>query len=135
VSLRILALALPLLASAAAHADAKCPGPSEVGLSHLLGFWRAEVAGRSPATLLLEPNKDYRESFSGAVNRNGERSLVAGDVDDGEFTLEESRDGVHIAAIWLGDVVEGSCGKEIRGTWQLDGDDAHRHEFVMKKMP
>ena len=34
--------------------------------------------------------------------------------------MEESIDGTHISATWLGDVVEGSCGREIRGTWQAE---------------
>jgi hypothetical protein len=74
------------------------------------GLWQG-------ATLLLEKHPEYAASFSGAINRNGERRQVAGDIEDGEFTLEESADGVHIAATWVGDVVEGSCGREIRGTW------------------
>jgi hypothetical protein len=43
--------------------------------------------------------------------------LVAGDVDDGVLTLEESADGTTIAATWLGEVVPGSCGKTIQGQW------------------
>ena len=68
----------------------------------------------------------------GALNREGERAQVAGDLDDGEFTLEESADGSDIAAVWLGDVVEGSCGREIRGTWKADGD-PRQFQFVLRK--
>ena len=57
---------------------------------------------------------------------------MAGDVEDGELTLEESADGVHIAATWLGDVVQGSCGREIRGTWTLDGQQAGS-PFILRK--
>ena len=59
---------------------------------------------------------------------------MAGDVDEGEFTLEESQDGVRISATWLGDVVEGSCGREIRGTWKAEGTATGR-PFVLKKQP
>ena len=59
--------------------------------------------------------------------------LLAGDVDDGELTLEESVNGQNISATWLGDVVEGSCGREIRGTWKAEGQAAWRG-FVLRKL-
>ena len=84
------------------------------------------------ATLRLEPHPDYRESFRGTLERDGRRAQVAGDLEDGEFTLEESSDGVRIAATWLGDLVEGSCGREIRGTWTREGETAGL-TFVLRK--
>ena len=42
---------------------------------------------------------------------------LSGDVDAGELTLEESINGTNISATWTGQVVDGSCGKEIHGTW------------------
>ena len=39
---------------------------------------------------------------------------------------------MHIAATWLGDVVQGSCGREIRGTWTLDGQQAGS-PFILRK--
>jgi hypothetical protein len=117
---------------AAAQAPA-CPHASEVGQAQLLGAWRAEFEGAGQVgTLLLEKHALYAESLSGAINRNGERRPVAGDVEDGEFTLEESADGLRITATWLGEVVEGSCGREIRGTWTLDGQTSGR-AFVLRK--
>ena len=102
--------------------SAACPKAAEVAQRHLLGLWRAEFEGLAQgATLLLEKHPELAESVRGGINRNGERAEVAGDVDDGEFTLEESTNGVNISATWLGDVVEGSCGREIRGTWQAEG--------------
>ncbi|MGZ5846936.1 MAG: hypothetical protein ACXWJJ_05630, partial [Ramlibacter sp.] len=65
-------------------------------------------------------------------NRDGERSRLAADLDEDGFTLEESAYGVHIAATWLGDVVEGSCGREIRGSWQPEGGAAHA--FVLRRI-
>jgi hypothetical protein len=122
----LLACALP------AAAQGPCPQPVDVQQPHLLGTWRAEVEGLGPATLQLEQHPEYAESVSGSLERAGRRSQVAGDVEDGELTLEESADGVHIAATWLGDVVEGSCGREIRGTWTLDGQQAGS-PFVLRK--
>lgn len=120
----------PAYAQAAAPA---CPTAAEVAQRHLLGLWRAEFEGLwQGATLLLEKHPELAESVRGAINRNGERALVAGDVEDGEFTLEESVNGVNISATWLGDVVEGSCGMEIKGTWQSAHDSKPR-AFILRK--
>jgi hypothetical protein len=128
------AIGLALLACAApAWAQGDCPHASEVTARHLFGLWRAEFVGQGHVgTLLLEQHALYAASVSGTINRNGERSRLAGDVEDGEFTLEESADGQRIAAAWLGEVVEGSCGREIRGTWKAEGD-AQTYPFVLRK--
>ena len=111
-----------------------CPKATEVTHEHLLGMWRAEFEGQPlGATLLLEPHPELKESVRGAINRNGERADVSGDVDDGEFTLEESENGINISATWVGDVVEGSCGREIRGYWEL-GANKLRRNFVLRKL-
>jgi hypothetical protein len=124
---------LLLGAGAAGAQPAACPHASEVRQADMLGLWRAEFEGRGHVgTLLLEKHAIYSESVSGTINRNGQRSLLAGDVEDGEFTLEESADGKRIAATWLGEVVEGSCGREIRGTWTAEGDPTP-FAFVLRK--
>ena len=129
----LIALAVGLVLAGGAFAQAGCPAAADVAQPHLLGLWRAEFADGGPgATLLLEPHPEYAQSVRGAINRNGEWSLLAGDVEAGEFTLEESVNGIDISAIWLGDVVEGSCGREIRGTWQPQRDQRMR-EFVLRK--
>jgi hypothetical protein len=130
-----------LLASGVACAQATaptpqsdCPQPFEMSQRHLLGLWHAQFEGLPRgATLLLEAHPELRDSVRGEINRHGERSAVAGDVDNGDFTLEESRNGVNISAAWLGEVVEGSCGREIRGTWRGEGDKAER-PFVLHKL-
>jgi hypothetical protein len=40
---------------------------------------------------------------------------------------------VHISGTWLGDVVDGSCGREIRGTWSADGQGKDARTFVLRK--
>jgi hypothetical protein len=123
-----------MLACALGAAAQECPHASETKQSNMLGLWRAEFDGQGHVgTLLFEKHATYSESFSGAINRNGERRLLAGDVEDGEFTLEESADGQRIAATWLGEVVEGSCGREIRGTWTAEGDANKPRNFVLRK--
>jgi hypothetical protein len=113
---------------------APCPAAADTAQQQLLGLWRAQLDGSwSSATVLLEPHPEYTGSVRGEVNRNGERARVSGDVDEGALTLEESADGQRISATWLGDVVEGSCGREIRGTWQAEGD-AQARPFVLRKL-
>jgi hypothetical protein len=129
-----LVVALAIAHAAWAQTAPDCPQPSDVQQRHLLGLWHAQFADHGPgATLLLEPHPEMDESVRGMVNRNGDRAQVAGDVDNGAFTLEESADGTSISATWVGDVVDGSCGREIRGTWQAEGNPRTRSFDLRKK--
>jgi hypothetical protein len=129
--------AVPVLAQPQAPAGSgslECPKAAEVSRQHLLGLWRAEFEGVAQgATLLLQKHPELAESIRGAINRNGERAELAGDIEDGEFSLEESVNGVNISAVWLGDVVEGSCGREIRGAWKAESD-PRQVQFVLRKL-
>ena len=130
---RLLAVALAFALAGGAAFAADCPQPEEVSAGQMLGLWRAEFEDRGPgATLLLQAHPEFAGNFRGAITRDGDRRQLAGDVDEGDVTLEESADGVHIAAIWVGELVEGSCGKEVRGTWKAEGDPATR-QFVLRK--
>lgn len=130
-----LALALAFcLPATAAEPSAPCPTPADVTPQQLVGLWRAEFTGQPHGgTLLLEPHREYAQSLSGEINRDGSRARVAADLEEGEFTLEESADGQRITATWLGDVVEGSCGKEIRG--RREGGWDGTLPFVLRKVP
>ena len=123
-----------LLALAATSAFAEpCLHASEVQQADMLGLWRAEIEGVGHVgTLLLQKHPLYAESFSGWIDRDSDRRELAGDVEDGEFTLEESADGVHITANWVGELVEGSCGREARGVWTIDGQENGK-PFVLRK--
>jgi hypothetical protein len=118
------------------HAGAQappCPTDTETTAADLHGLWHAQFDdGGRGATLLLESNPRWPGSLGGAINRNGERAQLAGDVDEGELTLEESADGVHISATWIGRPVQGSCAREIRGTWQPDGQATGRG-FLLRR--
>lgn len=136
---RALALAALLPACMAVFAQSgapACPTPAEVRQVHMLGFWRAEFDGLPRgATILFEKHPDYEESLTGFINRDGSKSQLAADVEKkGEFTMEESYDGTHISATWAGDIVAGSCGREIRGTWQEEKDPPKPYPFVLRKM-
>jgi hypothetical protein len=111
----------------------ECPQAQEVSQTHLVGTWQARVEGEaSPLTLTLTKHPEFAENVRGFLQRDGKRIDLAGDVDDGDFTLEESANGVNISATWLGEVVQGSCGREIRGTWQAEGA-RERRPFVLRK--
>jgi hypothetical protein len=111
---------------------ADCPAATDVSQAHLVGKWKAQVEGGGEFALRLAKHPEFAETLIGHVERRGERVPVAGDIDDGELTLEESRNGRNISATWLGEVVEGSCGREIRGTWKAEGTLQER-PFVLKK--
>jgi hypothetical protein len=129
--------ALPLLAvvcALPAWASPACPSPQEMTEQHLFGQWRAELEGGESATLRLHKNPELAQSVAGEVQRGSARAQLAGDVDEGEFLVEESQDGKRISAVWSGKVVEGSCGKEIKGTW-TDHRDERTRSFVLRKTP
>jgi hypothetical protein len=109
-----------------------CPNAQEATHLDLLGTWKAEVEGQPSSVIVLRQHPDLAESVRGSVRRAGRDAEVSGDVDEGEFTLEESANGVNISAVWLGDVTAGSCAREIRGTWQADGERA-THQFILRK--
>ncbi|HSV52538.1 MAG TPA: hypothetical protein VLJ57_10495 [Burkholderiaceae bacterium] len=131
---KILLLAAIAVHGAWASAAPACPTPGEVSHQHLYGVWRVEFEQGATASLRFEKHAAFAQSVSGEIQRGTARAQVAGDVDEGVFHLEESVDGTTIAATWTGQVVENSCGKEIKGTWnnQVDGT---RRAFVLRKPP
>jgi len=57
-------------------------------------------------------------------------------VDQGEFNLDESRDGKSLFAFWNGRLVPAACGREIRGSWQSlpqPGVPARESSFVLRR--
>lgn len=106
---------------------------------HLQGRWTAELQAAAPgapstqALLQLGPHPELAQSVRGTVQRDGKTALVSGDVDDGDLTLEESVNGTNISATWTGRVVDGSCGKEIRGTWNNASTPNTLQPFVLRK--
>lgn len=118
---------------AATPASPACLAPADAQGKDLHGFWTAEFADNpGRALLLLEQSREYAEGLSGAINRNGDKAFVAGDVEDGSFTLEESVNGTNITATWNGELVKDSCAKEIRGIW-TDAQTRRQSTFVLRK--
>ena len=119
-------------------ADAACPTAAQMDQRQLQGVWHTDLPGHGGATVLrLGQHPQLAGSVRGTLERAGQTAQVVGDVHQGELTLEESLDGKRISATWLGDVVEGQCGKEIRGQWSENAaaDDALEVSvpFVLRK--
>lgn len=112
---------------------AACLPNADLTTRDLLGLWRAEFeGGREPLTVLLERNPDWPGSFIGRLTQGGRPIQVAGDLEDGVFTLEESANGVRIDATWTGQPTEGSCGREVRGSWKAIGS-GQSGSFVLRR--
>ena len=114
-----------------------CTAAADLVSSQLYGVWQAEVEGQpQPATMTLQANQDYADSVQGTLVRllDGKTltSQVAGDVDHGVFTLDQSDDGQHINATWVGDVTPNRCDQEIRGIW-TDSQLHQPHAFVLHR--
>jgi hypothetical protein len=121
-------------AAPVAGAHPACTATMPIALPQLYGLWRAQFEGLDQGALvLLEAHPEY-PGFTGGVSRSGVKSLLAGDLDQGVVGLEESDDGTRISASWQGELVEQSCGKEIRGTWTNEITD-RKYPFVLRKLP
>lgn len=131
------ATALLSLGAGALAQPAPCIGAAEASHETLLGHWEAQFSApdNSPsgtARLELTPHPELSASVRGRLQRAGGEALLAGDVDQGDFTLEESINGTNISATWIGQVVPDSCGKEIRGTWSQENPPLSL-SFVLRK--
>ncbi|WP_394791049.1 hypothetical protein [Rhodoferax sp.] len=112
-------------------------------MADLYGRWYVQIDGEAGgASVQLQKDPDQDDSLVGSITRpatKGQRdkpALLAGEVQNGDFNLEESDDGVRISATWTGQVVEASCGKEIKGTWTNTTNDMGKdsvHAFVLRK--
>lgn len=138
----ICAAGIALLASACAQnlppatpqPAGACPADSDMSDTQLLGQWSGSIQGQ-PGSVRIElgPHPEWKGTAKGHVLRGDARLPMVGDVDNGSVTLEESADGVHITGTWLGQVVDGSCGREIRGDY-LPGEEARPQPFVLRKL-
>ncbi len=97
----------------------ECPDVTRLHAAQLYGSWELELpqAGQR-GQLTLRQHPEYSASLRGEIRYGGQRSIASGDVEDGEFNLDESRDGKTLHAFWSGKLVPSACGAEIRGTWQ-----------------
>lgn len=129
------ALLVAALLSACASAPGQrpaCPSAQQMEQPELIGTWSVQMDGKAgPISIVLGPHPEWEGTVKGSIQRPDFQSIVVGDVNKGEVTLEESRDGKKVSGNWWGNVVENSCAREIRGEW-ADSDDRTAN-FVMRK--
>jgi glucose/arabinose dehydrogenase len=102
-----------------ADTDADCPDVTKLQAAHLYGSWNVElVQAGLRGTLTLRQHPEFSASLRGEFHIGNQRSIASGDVENGEFNLDESRDGKTLYAFWNGKLVPSACGAEIRGQWQ-----------------
>lgn len=113
-----------------------CPPVQQLKPAQIHGTWRvrftpAPAGLPADATLQLQRHAEFSESVAGFVSRelaptaakpaqggHAARAQLAGDLEEGYLTLDESSNGISITGAWNGKMVEGSCGKTITGTWK-----------------
>lgn len=99
----------------------------------LQGEWVGSLTDRDETIrMVLGPHPEWTGNVKGSISRPGSHYPMVGDVNQGIITLEESADGSRITGTWLGEVVEGSCGTEIHGSY-LEGENDPPHTFIMRK--
>ena len=128
-------------AGAAASPAAPCPAAKQVLAPQLYGQWMA-VFNKPPrglpvqALVLLEKHAEFSDSLAGMVQRDlrsapggrvaghASRAQLAGDIEAGTLLLDESSNGTNLTASWDGQIVEGSCGRTVKGLWKDLSNDA-----------
>ena len=114
--LATLTVALTLASAGCAPLPLVCTAAQDVQPEQLHGRWTVQLADSPLAwALQLGPHPEHRGSLRGELTQGLLRYSVVADLANGEFTMEESRDGQRIAATWLGDVATGSCGRLVLG--------------------
>ena len=132
-------------------AAATCPPAKLLKAAQIHGQWRVSFQSApaglpATATVMLERHAQFGDSVAGFVSRNlaasapghAARAQLAGDLEDGFLTLDESSNGISITGIWNAEVVEGSCGRSVRGTWKDTSNhappDAPEISFTMERL-
>jgi hypothetical protein len=62
--------------------------------------------------------RDLRSAPGGRVAGHASRAQLAGDIEGGTLMLDESSNGINLTGSWDGQVVEGSCGRTVKGLWK-----------------
>lgn len=109
-----------------------CPASADLKPEQLHGAWAVQLDGAGPHwSLQLGPHPEHLGSLRGELTLGALRYPVVADLDGRDFTLEESHDGQRIAATWLGEVAQGSCGKVLQGERTVPQE--HRRTFRMQR--
>ena len=109
------------------------------------------VTRKLPAKQNAMPNADAKQNVKPddkqvgratdpAPDKDGHAptAALAGDVEDGFVILDESSNNISISGTWNGQLVEGSCGREVKGLWKDTSasapPDAPDVPFTLKKL-
>ena len=119
-----------------------CLQAADIEAPMLMGRWQIEWRDgthhrtEEPWVLTLGPHPEYAGSLKGMLSRGAAHHLVAADWDEDTLTMEESEDGVHIAATWQATATAGQCGQELQGLrFTGSAPDASAPGFRMRKLP
>ncbi len=128
-----------------------CPAAKTIKAPQLYGIWQVTFTNPPaglPATavMLLEKHEEFSESLAGLVSRDSvtatghtAKAALAGDVEDGFVILDESSNNISITGTWNGELIEASCGREVKGVWKDTSasapSDAPEVPFAMVKRP
>jgi hypothetical protein len=134
----------PRVPAPSAPPDAACDVDDRTDSAALYGAWTVQIEGQPAGRLQLQRHPEYPGSVSGSYQRGDSahsRVQVVGDLEQGQLTLEESRDGQHTSGRWRGHWVAPDCSREIQGVW-LDsrGHEAptgptEQRPFLMRRAP
>ena len=138
-----------------------CPTAKQIKPAQIYGLWRARFnpapAGLpANATMRLERHAEFGDSVAGFVSRelgaaadtptdtpaiagHAAKAQLAGDLEHGLLTLDESSNGISITGTWNGEMAEGSCGKKVTGMWKDTSNSAAPNTadvpFTLEKLP
>ena len=132
-----------------------CFSAKSIRAPQLYGIWQVTFANPpvglpKTAVMLLEKHAEFSDSLAGIVSRDlgpavpntpghAARAALAGDVEDGFVILDESSNNVSISGTWNGQLVEASCGREVKGVWTDTSasapPDAREVTYTMIKRP
>ena len=128
-----------------------CPAVKTIKAPQLYGIWQVTFTNPpaglpKTAVMLLEKHQEFSDSLAGTVSRasvtgtgHAAKAALAGDVEDGFVILDESSNNISISGAWNGELVQSSCGREVKGVWKdlsaTAPPDAPDVPFTMVKRP
>ena len=128
-----------------------CLSAKSIKAPQLYGIWQVTFTNPpkglpKTAVMLLDKHQEFADSLSGIVSRDPvtaaghtAKAALAGDVEDGFVILDESSNNINITGTWNGELVQASCGREVKGVWKDTSasapPDAPDVLFTMTKRP
>ena len=112
------------------ESEIACLDAKAIKAPQLYGIWQVSFTNPAAglpksAVLLLEKHEEFSDSLAGIVSResvtaagHSDKAALAGDVEDGFVILDESSDNISISGTWNGELVQASCGREVKGLWK-----------------